>query len=192
MLRCYLLELWIFVNFFPDKKWKLSGSRFKIRPFGPVLKGGLAEAPGFWRCRGWVWGGLVPAAACHFEAIKIQGADGSRLLQRHIFCRGLYGRMLPHSGEFRPISALRTSLRSVALRNAPAGAVRRATRRCPPWTRTGLVSGDRKANRCWALGFGHGAAPAGAPDSPVHQWPGNRFALCSFGLQAPTKKPAHR
>ena len=96
------------------------------------------------------------------------------------------------AGEFRPISALRASLRSVALRNAPAGAVRRTTRRCPPWTRTGLMSGDRKATRYWALGFGHGAAPAGAPDSPVHQWPGNRFALCSFGLQAPTKKPAHR
>ena len=51
-------------------------------------------------------------------------------------------RMLPLAGEFRPL--------------------RRATRRCPPWTRTGLVSGDRKAARYWASGFGHGAAPAEA------------------------------
>ena len=70
--------------------------------------------------------------------------------------------MLTPYKEFRPISALRASLRSVALRNAPAGAVRRTTRRCPPWTRTGLMSGDRKATRYWALGFGYGAAPAEA------------------------------
>ena len=48
--------------------------------------------------------------------------DGSCLSQRHIFSRGLCRKKLPHTGEFRPISALRASLRSVALRNAPAGA----------------------------------------------------------------------
>jgi len=67
---------------------------------------------------------------------------------------------LPHSGEFRPL--------------------RRATRRCPPWTRTGLMSGDRKATRYWALGFGYGAAPAETSPAPVRQRPGNRSALYSL------------
>ncbi len=82
-----------------------------------------------------------------------KGRKTIRPFYRHIISRGLYRKMLPHAGEFRPISALRASLRSVALRNAPAGAVRRATRRCSPWTRTGLMSGDRKANRylSWRL-----------------------------------------
>jgi hypothetical protein len=79
--------------------------------------------------------------------------DGSCLSQRQVFSRGPYRKILPHFGEFRPLQ--------------------RSTRRCPPWTRTGLMSGDRKATRYWALGFGHGAAPAGASDSPVRQRPEN-------------------
>ena len=106
---------------------------------------------------------------------KIQGyrmGDGSCLSQRQVFSRGLGRRMLPYAGVFRPL--------------------RRTTRRCPPWTRTGLMSGDRKATRYWALGFGYGAAPAKTSPAPVRQRPGNRPALHPFGLQAPTIPFAHR
>ena len=156
----------------PQRKQLSSGSPFKKRPCGPVLKGRQQKplAPG--APRGWVTDTLVPAAACHFENTKIQVGDGSCLSQRHVSSRGLNRRMLPHTKVFRPL--------------------RRSTRRCPPWTRTGLMSGDRKATRYWALGFGYGAAPAETSPAPARQKPGNRPALYPFRLQAPTIHPAHR
>ena len=148
------------------------GSQFKKRPCGPVLKASQQNPPAPGAPRGWVSATLVPAAACHFEDTKIRRANDSFLLQRQVFSRGLSRKMLPLAGEFRP--------------------PRRATRRCPPWTRTGLMSGDRKANRYWALGFGHGAAPAETSPAPVRQRQGNRSALHPSGLQADTIHPAHR
>ena len=103
---------------------------------------------------------------------KDTGGSGSCFSRRQVFSRGLNRRMLPHTKVFRP--------------------PRRATRRCPPWTRTGLMSGDRKATRYWALGFGYGAAPAETSPAPVRQRQGNRFALHPFRLQAPTIPSAHR
>ena len=144
-------------------------SPFKKRPCGPVLKDRQQkpQAPG--APREWVKASLVTGRGLSLREYKDTEGSGSCLSQRHIISRGLNRRMLPHFGEFRPL--------------------RRSTRRCPPWTRTGLMSGDRKASRYWALGFGYGAAPAETSPAPVHQRPGNRFALCSFGLQAPTSSP---
>ena len=68
-------------------------------------------------------------------------------------------------------------------RVSPAAAVDQALSALDP-DRT-----DEKATRYWALGFGHGAAPAEASPAPVRQRQGNRSALCSFELQAPTKGP---
>ena len=103
--------------------------------------------------------------------LRCKGRCLALLSQRHGFSRGLNGRMLPHTGEFRPL--------------------RRSTRRCPPWTRTGLMSGDRKATRYWALGFEHGAALAETSPAPVRQRQGNRPALYPSGLQAPAIPPSH-
>ncbi len=100
---------------------------------------------------------------------KNTGGGGSCLSQRQVVSRGLNRRILPLAGVFRP--------------------PRRATRRCPPWTRTGLVSGDRKATRYRALGFGYGAASAEISPAPVRQRPGNCLALHPSGLQAPTRPP---
>ncbi len=98
------------------------GSLFKRRPCGPVLKGRQCGALGFWRSREWVRGSLVTGRGLSLRGYKNEVDDVSCLSQCQVFSRGLCRRMLPHFGEFRPISALRASLRSVALRNAPAGA----------------------------------------------------------------------
>ena len=115
------------------------GSPFKKRPCGPVLKVRQQNPKTPGALRGWVWGSLVPAAACHFAQTKKERTALPSFLERHIISRGLNRGMLPHAEEFRPL--------------------RRSTRRCPPWTRTGLMPGDRKAARYWALAFGYGAAP---------------------------------
>ena len=144
------------------------GSLFKKRPFGPVLKDKQQKpkTPGA-PAAGYRPVSFRPRLVTSILRCKDQYlAD---LLQRHIISRGLCWKMLPHIGEFRPL--------------------RRATRRCPPWTRTGLMSGDRKATRYWALGFGHGSAPAETSPAPVRQRQGNRLALYSFRLQAPTRPP---
>ena len=148
------------------------GSPFKKRPCGPVLKGRQQKPKAPCAPREWVTVSLVPAAACHFAQTQKERTALPSFLERHIISRGLCGKKLPHFGEFRPL--------------------RRATRRCPPWTRTGLMSGDRKATRYWALGFGYGAAPAETSPAPVRQRQGNRLALYLFGLQAPTIPFAHR
>ena len=49
------------------------GSPFKKRPCGPVLKVRQQNPKTPGALRGWVWGSLVPAAACHFENTRIQG-----------------------------------------------------------------------------------------------------------------------
>ena len=116
------------------------GSLFKKRPYGPVLKGRQTKRPAPGAPRGWVTASLVTGRGLSLREYKDTGGSGSFLSQHHVFSRGLCRRMLPHFGVFRPL--------------------RRTTRRCPPWTRTGLMSGDRKATRYWALGFGYGAAPA--------------------------------
>ena len=72
---------------------------------------------------------------------------------------------------------------------SPAAAVDQALSALDP-DRT--VSGDRKASRYWALGFGYGAALAEISPAPVRQRQGNRPALYSPGLQAPTIPFAHR
>ena len=102
---------------------------------------------------------------------KNTGGGGSCLSQRQVVSRGLNRRILPLAGVFRP--------------------PRRATRRCPPWTRTGLVSGDRKATWYWALGFGYGAAPAGASDSPARHRPGIVPPCAHLDSKPPTTHPAH-
>ncbi len=137
---------------------------FKKRPCGPVLKDKLYRALGFWRSPRVGIGQSRSGRGLSLRKHKNEVGSGSCLSQSHVFSRGLNRKMLPLAGEFRPL--------------------RRATRRCPPWTRTGLMSGDRKATRYWALAFGPGAAPAGASDSPACQRPGNRLALCSFKLSS--------
>ena len=108
------------------------GSPFKKRPYGPVLKGRRPKPPAPGAPREWVTVSLVPAAACHFAQTQKERTALPSFLERHIISRGLYRRMLPHAGEFRPL--------------------RRSTRRCPPWTRTGLMKRLPGTGR-WASGM---------------------------------------
>ena len=98
------------------------GSLFKKRPCGPVLKDRWYGALGFWRSPRLSNGQSRSGRGLSLRKYKDRMGKGSCLSQRHGFSRGLNQKMLPLAGEFRPISALRASLRSVALRNAPAGA----------------------------------------------------------------------
>ena len=144
-------------------------SPFKKRPFGPVLKGRQTKSPAPGAPRGWVTANLVPAAACHFAQTQKERIALPFFFERHVISRGLNGK---DAASYRGVSPDLRAKSLAALGCAPkraCGRRRRATRRCPPWTRTGLMSGDRKATRYWALGFGYGAAPAAA--SPAQAEP---------------------
>ncbi len=100
------------------------------------LEGQTAKAPSAWRSPRL---GVGQSRSGRGLSLRIEAKrkdSPATLSWRHIFSRGLSRKMLPLAGEFRPL--------------------RRSTRRCPPWTRTGLMSGDRKATRYRASGFGHG------------------------------------
>ena len=153
----------------PKESVSPKADTFKKRPCGPVLKDDQQNPPAPGAPRGWVTASLVPAAACHFANTQKRTEHAPSFFSAIFLPRPVMVKNLPHSGEFRQL--------------------RRATRRCPPWTRTGLMSGDRKATRYWALGFEHGAAPAETSPAPVRQRPGNRPALYPSGLQAPTGPP---
>jgi len=149
----------------------LEADSFKKRPCGPVLKDSHPNPPAPGAPRGWGTANLVPAAACHFAQTQKER-------------KTIYPFLAPYFLP-RPIWKVAASCRSIS----PAAAVDQALSALDP-DRT--VSGDRKATRYWALGFGHGAALAETSPAPVRQRPGNRFDLYSSELQAPTTPFAHR
>jgi hypothetical protein len=118
----------------PPEKPVPPGSPFKKRPCGPVLKGRQPNPP----ASGAAAAGCGPVSFRPRLVTSILHYKSRYLVflsQRQVFSRGLYRRMLPHAGEFRPL--------------------RRATRRCPPWTRTGLcpVTERLTGTGRWVLGM---------------------------------------